>query len=326
LRNNKFSENSILDNTGYQLDAGLDWETVHRLSGTLAVKSDRQLIKFGTFDRPTGNRNLVRNTQVDADAKLASNTPLVFSVEGRYRSRNYSDPSYDNRDQNQTTFGVGAKYSLRGRNYVGLKLRDTNGKYPHYTLPGTAIDGDHLDRQDVDLTGFVEFSQLSTLFARLSYSKIDYKVQDRRNFSGLTGLVKASWQATGKIRLSGQFARDRSEDLNFEMDPFGTQVESARLATVARATADYQFSAKLAFRANAGYMRRSLAAVNDVFGISEGGNERTNDYGFGAKWTPTRTSLVGCDYSHERRRSNLVERLNVGGNVFSCYAQLTVQP
>ena len=72
LRSSKFRDNKDLDNEGYALRAGLDWETVNRLSGTLEASAERSLARFNT-DTELGvqtRRNIEDQTRLLAEARV----------------------------------------------------------------------------------------------------------------------------------------------------------------------------------------------------------------------------------------------------------------
>lgn len=330
LRHNRYADNTLLNNNGYALTAGVDWETVDHLSGNVTVKSNRDLFRYSVIDQPSGVKNLVSSRQADALARLGGVTPLTFEAGAGYRSVDYSDASYDGRDNHQSYWLLGARYAPARGAWVGLSLRETRGQYPRLQVdPNTgSVTPDRLRRRDVDLYGTLEVSGLTNLYARISQSRIDYDLQP--DFSGVTALLRVNWQPTAKLRLTAEAARDRGQDLRFVLANdvfFGqTVAETAQLVTAFRTRASLEVSAKVSADANIGYTRRPVTLFNNQLGASESGREATRQYGIGARWTPTRTSLVGCDLSHEQRSSDLVSVLNLSSNSFGCYAQLTLQP
>jgi hypothetical protein len=327
LRHNKYARNEILDNNSYAVTAGVDWETVERISGNLTLKANRDLLQFSTIDQPTGVRNLVTTRQADFTGRIGGTTRLTLEAGAGYRSVDYSDASYNPRDFRQASVSLGGRYWPSSGNYVDLSLRHSEGRYPRFRRSSDDFEADRFDRRGVELSAYYQHAGISSLYARLVHSRIDYDLQDNLDFSGFTGMIKGSWQPASKIRLTTELARDRAADLRFSLDPSdpaGPQLEGAQLATALRLRVAYAATAKVSFNANAGHTSRSVTVSNAQ--ISQSGREKTRQFGLGAAWTPTRTSRIACDLSRQRQRSDVVQSLNVSSNSASCSAQLTIQP
>jgi hypothetical protein len=326
-RDNRYDRNRLLDHQSYSATAGVDWQTIERISGNLSVKTNRDLVQFSSFEQPTGGRNLVTTRAADASARIGGVTRFTFETAFNYRSIDYSDIGYESRDVRQHMASVGVRYSPSGTNYFGLSVRDTRGRYPTFQRTAAGVVEDEFDRQDIDASVLYKFSGENSIFGRLSYSKADFEIQNNQDLSGFTGAMRATYVPTGKLRFSAELARDRGSDIQLNLDAFGSRLESARLATAARLRADYLATAKVNVTANLGYTQRSVFVTNPFFGFADTGRERTTQFGIGATWAPTRTSRIGCDYARDRRRSDIAAtQLNVTSASTNCYAQLTIQP
>lgn len=329
LRDNRYDRNHLLNHKSYSVSAAIDWQTIRRISGNLTLKSTRDLVRFSSFDQPTGGRNLVNTRLADASARIGVVTRYTFEAGLSQRSVDYSDAAYASRDFRQRSASIGARYWPSGSNYAGVTVRDTKGRYPGVT-GGNNVAADEFDRQDVELSTSLETSGFSTVFARAAYSKIDHSLRPELDYSGVTGLFRGTLTPTAKLQLTGELARDRGQDIGLSLfDPNSgfTRVESARLTTIARLRVGYAATAKTELHANASSSRRTISQTNVFTNAAESGRERSSQYGLGASWTPTRTSRVGCDVSRDRRRSDIASaQLNVSSNSTTCFAQLTVQP
>lgn len=328
VRDNRYRRNKLLDYRGHTATAGVDWQTVERISGNVTLKSNRDLVRFSTFDQPTGQRNLVGTRQADASVRVGVVTRWTFDVSAGWRDIDYSDASYDARDYRQHSASIGARWWPGGSNHAGLALRSTEGRYPQFRRNGADFQAEEVQRRDIELSGSMLFAGALTVYARAAHSDIEHTLSPAYDFSGFTGLLRTTWQPTAKLRLSAELARDRGSDIVFALDAFGTQVESARLVSAGRLRAAWAATAKIEVNASAARSRRTVTVANPLFGFEESGRERTTQYGVGASWTPTRTSRVGCDYSRDRRSSDTLaaSRLNVTASSFTCYGQLTLQP
>lgn len=324
VRRNELARNSRLSNTGYTLNAGLDWETVGHLSGEIVAKGNRELLRYSPTEQPGDRANLVTTKQLDAVARLGGVTQLSFELGGGGRSLDFSEPSYAPRENRVSYGSLGVRWSPRQATSLGIAYRDTNGRYPGYSVNGSAAP-DRFDRRDVDLTARFELSGLTSVSARLSATQVDYQVQDD-DFDGTTGYLRASWTPGAKLKLSGEIARDRGSDIAADSL---TQFTTPKLVTVTRLRADWAASAKLAFNAGASHYRRPVTQLTRLFPFefTEQGRERSTQYSLGAAWTPTRTSRIGCDWTKEKRRGDVSSTvLDVSSGSFGCSAQLTIQP
>jgi hypothetical protein len=324
LRNNRYRKNDLLDNNSYALNAGVDWQTIERLSGRISAQATQDLVRFTTTERPSGTQNQVQTRRADASARYGLVSAWTAEGSTSYRSIHYSDPHSDPSDYKETAFNIGTRYWSKGVNWVGLTLRNVNGRYPNF--PGGE---DTLDRKDFELSAYYRFSEASSVDARLAHTDLEYQKQQRLNFSGLTGRIAGTWTPTVKTSLRTELARDRGSDLFLQADQFGvSRLTSSQLATYLRVRGDYQATAKVAFNAEARWIKQDIAVVVPGTDLTlESGQEKTQVLSLGASWTPTRTSVFSCNLSQDRRRSDIAQAvLNITSAAIGCSAQLTVQP
>jgi hypothetical protein len=324
LRRNKYTNNSLLDNDSYAITAGADLQTVERISGNVLLKSSRDQIAYGIFERPTGEQVLVTANSADFSVRVGGPTRVSFEAGFGYRSLDYSTAAYDTRDYRQTSVSLGGRYAPSDNSSFGLGVRAANGVYPHFDV-ATGIE-ESFHRTDIDLSGSWKVSGVTSVSGRASYTNVDYKIQDILDFTGWTGALKASWQPTVRWDLSAELARDRGQDLRFGLDQFGTRVDSPQLVSALWLRAAYEVTAKVGVTATVGYSSRPVSVINPFFGFADTGTEKVRQFAFGAGWAATRTSRIGCDYSVERRRSDVVAQLNTSVDAITCSAQLTLQP
>src|SRR5512135_2059736 len=92
LNSARFRNNSYLDNHGYSLKLGLDWEAAERLSGSLTASADQNLAQFN-FLAASGvvetTKNVQNIDQVDAKFALGALTRLSFDAALGWRKRRY---------------------------------------------------------------------------------------------------------------------------------------------------------------------------------------------------------------------------------------------
>jgi hypothetical protein len=316
LRISRFANNDQLNNEGYGLNLGLDWATVERLSGRLAVSADRSLRGFDPAYQlgQAGERNIEDNNLVSATVRLGVVTRLTGEATASRRSVRYTAAAYTASEYDQTTGSLGLRYRLGGAATVGLAWRQSD-----YTFISRE---DPYRRRDIDLTGSWNPSGLTTTYARVSHTRATHERNPQRNFSGATGELRASTQITGKIKLNARLSRELGQGTStFDFQGLTNATEFNRVVTAARLGADYDFSAKIALTASVEHKRRSFDSTRFVFLT---GSDRTSTLNLGARWQPTRAIEVGCSLGHDSRSVSQV------GNPYSntsasCYGQFILQ-
>lgn len=335
VRANRYQHNGHLNNTSYGLNANLDWETVERLSGRISLSSDQSLAQF---NRGVGNnqivtlRNVVRSNQLDATARLGTVTRLTLEAGAGYRQVDYSASDYDTRDNRQVYGSLGVRWRASPALQLGSALRLTNGRYPHFPAAGGTggYDPDTYRRTDLDLTANWTPSGATSLSARVSPTQTRFDRDTARNLSGLTGLVRGDWQPGGRLRLSAKLSRDNGQSADvYNLGVLGQGViDYGRTTTALQLSAAYDLSAKVALNASASQARRSLVDTQLLNGsvLSTGaGSDTTTTLALGARWTPLRAVLVGCDLNVDQRRASSTLSTAYDSTSLGCYGQLTLQ-
>jgi hypothetical protein len=316
MQDNRYSSNSALDNRSYSLRAGLDWQTVANLSGTLGASTSRSLADFniGRGADLIRSRNQERNDQANFLARLGGLGRYSVEAGLNYRQRDFSAVEYDRFVYHQTESTLGA-YATPGAHLrlglVGRRTQGTSPRYPRFfngVLNGT--EANDYRRNDIDLTTRWEISPASTLSLRLSRSSIDNSLDSVRDFSGTTGAVGATWQASPRLWLSVQASRDTGQE---------TSVRGADLDRVYRAielNANYTLTAKIALTASARRSRSSSVTAlspQDAF-------DNDSNYGLGARWAYSRSLSLSCRANHSSRDSS-TPLYSYSANSTGCVAQ-----
>lgn len=315
LRASRFSSNDHLNNEGYGLNLGLDWETVARLSGRLGVSADRSLRGYDPAYQggQAADRNIEDNNQVNATVRLGGSTRLTGEAGVNARQVRYSAQSYAGSEYNQNGGSLGVRYRLGGATTVGLAWRQSQVKYVSRNGP--------YKRNDIDLTGNWTPSGLSSLYARVSHTRTDHSQSPLSDFSGLTAELRGSTQISGKLKLSTRLSRDLSQgNSTFDFQGQTPSIEFDRVSTALRLGADYDLSAKITLNASVDHIRRSFEGTR--FAIN--GSDRTTSLSLGARWLPTRAIQVGCSISHDTRSVSQVGN-PYSSNGVNCYGQFVLQ-
>ncbi len=324
LRATRFSSNDHLNNEGYGFNLGLDWATIERVSGRLAVSSDRSLRGYDpAYNGGVATKNIEDNNLLSGTVRVGVVTRLTAEASASRRHVRFSSPAYASAEYDQTTGSLGLRYRLGGATTAGLAWRQSSVK--------PVLGADPFKRRDIDLTANWVPSGLSTVYARLSHSSTDHSRLPARDFSGFTGELLANTQATGKIKLGARVARELGQSsydfvgLDALLRPQRLTEEFNRVGTSLRFTADYELSAKIAINASVDHVRRNFDGTQ----FASAGDDRTTSLALGARWLPTRAIQVGCNVSHAKRSVNNVGLAPVGNNFastgFGCSGQFIFQ-
>jgi hypothetical protein len=331
---NRYQRNSNLNTPSHTFDLALDWATVERLSGTLKFSDTSTQAEFNSVNAQGGIetlKNIEDTRKIDAVARVGLVTKLTAEAKLGHETQSYSAVAYQFREYNQNTGSLGLRYHTSGLLTLGIAGRQTRGEYPNFieTSPGV-FQADKFTRQDLDLTADWVPSRVSTVFARISATRTNYDIDNIRDSSGPTGVIRWDWKPTGKTKFLTDLTRDfgqRSDSTDF--GSAGTGVTNFSQSTTAfRVRAFEEVSGKVTANASAQWSHRSLVDTQAIASgevASSDGTDNTTTLGLGARWTPTRNTALGCDLSYERRRANSTLSSSMTASSIGCYGQITLQ-
>ncbi|TXD96651.1 hypothetical protein FUT87_05665 [Mitsuaria sp. TWR114] len=302
----RYQDNSRLDNRGYSLDTGLDWETAGNLSGTLDYTRARTLADFNsnTGIAPTTERNLQTDQSAGGSVRLGLPGLSPFTLEGTFvrRQRDYSLPLWDTQEYRQNTSSVGLLYNASSAWRFGLAGRYTKGRVP--------VNGFEWDRKDIDLTALWRATGASSLNARLSRSTSD-------TFTGLTGSLNWNWAPGGRWTLSTKLSRDTGVE-TYYLGINNGQSDFNRVQTAFQTQFSYRITGKLTAQAGVGFTRLSRDRDIALGGIRSKDNSK--QYSLGLAWEALRNVTVGCQYTRlDRDTTDVIYSYNA--YTAGCYVQ-----
>ena len=319
---NGYANNDYLNSTSYSLTGGLDWSTVERFSGKVSVAASEQQRKFN--DTNDTEKNLERVNQVDAVFRAGTVTRLTLEGSLGFRKLDYSAAAFASSEYDQTRGSIGVRYRPGIATFgasVGLSDTDYN------------TTNERVRRTSLDLTGSWPANGISSLFVRLSPTRVEYDQFSQRDFDGLTGSLRWNWLPTGKLNVETRLVHDIGQDSNFET--FGGPValgtsNTGRITTELRVAAGYELTAKVAMNAALSTAYRSLeetTVVGDSAVVTGTGSDNTFTFSLGARWTPLRSTQVGCNLGRDQRSvsGNIRGNDAYSANTVSCYGQFTLQ-
>lgn len=338
----KYNAQPQLDGPRYDLVAGIDWETVARLSGTAELSVGRRLGSFGDRTVPAGRgennedytrfRLLGRLGEWQRSRTWLEAELVRDSVENEVRLLTPTDLSggvrpdkfegYD-REDSYTALSLGARYRWSGALVLGAGVRTEDRKIEvqnRYVEPSSRqTTDDDSKRNDFDVTASFDPGGAHKLRGRISYGKTEYENASSLDRSGFTGALQWEWRPTGKL--------DMTTRLNYDTEDreAGSTLASNREGNQLTTTLDWQ--ARYAATAKIG-ATLSFRYSNRDFEGDGGFTDRDTTLGLGLTYTPLRSTTLGCNLSTDRRNStaeNDAFRNSYDATMASCYVQLLLQ-
>lgn len=342
LSTNRYSDASALNHGSYSVRAGLDWETVERLSGTLAFDTQRSQVDVTKFTPPstfTTTKGLTQSSGVTAAIRVGVVTRLTGEVilsSRRARTKaatglvdplDASRPNFNDLDTNEASIGV--RYRPEGSLVLGAALRSTQGSYPnYYALTDGAgafvrYAAEDFQRTNLDLTALWPISGASTVNARISLGRDKYDTASARNFSGLTGELGWAWVPTGKLSLRTSLARNSGDELSSRLSVTGDRYNSAvnRLGTTLAVEANYAVTGKITAKAVTKVLDSAVAEISTE---SNPFSVRTTSLSLGLVWQATRAIRAGCDLASSSSKFE-GSSSSPSNSSFGCFADITLR-
>lgn len=327
-RYNRYNNNEQLDHTGYELDVGLDWETVESLSGRLGYTVKENLARYGADLGPTiTSKNLERTQEFVARGQYG--LVSLLSIEGSvvHRQLDYSSTAFAFQEFKQDAVRLGLLYRPSGLVTLGIAGRRTKGEYPFALEPAPGIfQADEFTRDDVDLTALWVPTGQSTVRARISYTKEKHDTVLTRDVSQSTGSLAWDYKPTAKLAFTTEVIRDTGAETAFTgLNQAGAASvgNNSLLSTTVALRVAYEVTAKVQLDLSGRYVERDL--VNTQGGaLPATGTDRLGEVKLGLTWAPTRSLLFGCSVGQEKRSTNSALSYAYSANVATCLGQFKI--
>jgi hypothetical protein len=320
LRSTRFARNDQFDSQGYNLNLGLDWATVERVSGTVGLSTSRtpRASVRNRGDQIIPERNVETTGGLNAVVRVGLVTQWSAEFGLRQDELRYSAAAARFREFRQRGHTAGVVWRPGGATRLSAGLGSTRTEYP--TLLALPDPRDVRQRDTLDLAAAWEPTGASRLDLQLSQGKVKHDRFTNRDYDATSGSAGWVWRPGGRLRLNSRISRDTGQDLGSVATAFTRTTDQLRVA------ADYALSAKVALDASAALYRRDVAGTG-LFVTGIGGKDDGRNFSLGARWAPLRSVSTGCSLGLERRgaSSNAVLNDAYSSRSFSCFGQFVLQ-
>ena len=339
VSNNKYQDETALDNVSYSAYAGVDWETIEHLSGRIGGSFNRWLSAAPAgAGTPVAAQNIADTQTIEAVIRWGGPSLLTLEGGASYSNVGYSSPQYAASEFNKSSANISLFYHGGGPLRVGIGVRADATRTPQaFVDPATGqVQSTRLNGQYVDLFADYDVTGQIGANARLSYTHQENSAGGT-DLSGWTGSMGLSWQATGKIALRVDAARDagfNSTTYNtFAFTQTATGIaftpvvgvfQNNQITTSAGISAAYAATAKISAFASARYNRAHQlnlvvatgTAAPDLIDIS-------NTYSLGANYQITRNWSAACTLAYETRDVSGATTYTYDAKTVGCSTQFT---
>lgn len=294
---NRYSRTSDYDHTNYSLQGQLDWESLERLSGTIAANAGQSLYRDTLSS--DASRNLLRTAGFSAQARLGVVTMWTFEGGLAANRKRFSSTAYRYANLDQHSFNGGLRFAPSPMLSTSLMLRRTQARYPNYS----ATQADDLTRGDVELGMTLRASAASTFDAHLSRTRENHSVVTARDYNYWTGSLGWNWKASGKTTLGLTFSRDSVVGAYGDLGLPVADTTDARIRNVYSLRGQWEASSKIRLNTTLAYARRTLdnALTTTTSGVSQSSSDTTTTANLGLTYQAMRNLEFSCGVNWEHR-------------------------
>jgi hypothetical protein len=302
---NRYSKLDRLNYLGNNLNAGIDWSTIERLSGNLRFsRAEGQ----GDYSRPdaalTTEKYLQTTRSMGASISYALSSKVALNAGIEHRNIDVSNAAFASSEVSSDVASVGASYGSGGLLRFGTGLRFTRDNYPNFQRTGpNAFIERTVRRRDLDLTAVWTPTELTAVDARISFGSDRTTQTEDSSGARVTGWLGARYSATGKLKLNASISRDTGSNTTFQAlqnpvagGPSGFFVDSNQLSISTNLGASYALTSKVsmtaAYSRSDGTYRNANGSTSDNI---------TNAWSLGGSFAAARNLTLGCGAGRDTR-------------------------
>jgi hypothetical protein len=338
---NKYWEQSPLDNTSYVANAGWDWATLERLSGTVNVNANQSLASLNN----NGNLllatpNILNANQASASARLGGDGLLMLEGWYAYSSVRYSAPQYLSSQSSGTSSSIGVYNRPHIDVKLGAALRVTRSVSP-YAIAITGAPGAPQEYEsntengrNIDFTADWHSTAQTQVNARLSWTTQTSTASGGNTFSGLTGSFSGSYAPTAKLSFGASASRDAGANGSFfnfvgtdPSSPVTGLSNNSRVSALLSLYATYAATAKVAISTRLAYNRsKQVSSLTEgEFTSSNGYIDNYGSASLGVSYAIARNVQLSCNLAYTSSSVSGTAGYSYTANTASCLAQVTLR-
>lgn len=206
LNEQTYDKNTNLDSSGGDGRLAWLWQVGNYWSGEAGYRKRRQLGGFGdTLQRV---KDLIDTDTYSLTGGYQLHPRWRISAEVTEQDTIHSAPTRQNLDSNAHVIGTELRYRTPSQNSAGIQLRRTDRNYPNRTTVGlVTVDNGHIETR-LNAVATWQSTGALKLDAQLGHAEIQHDQLAQRDFSGVTWRAGAIFDATSKLRLNFNTARD----------------------------------------------------------------------------------------------------------------------
>lgn len=311
----QFQTNSRLDNIAYNVRGAMNWVVGSNWDGDLGATFVESL---GSFADTRSTQKNLRTTQsvfgsamyrvyYDWKLRAALTQTTLENGAANFRAGNRED----------TVLELGSRYySKGGDSFVGLNLKNTDGRFPNReVVPGLSrVDNSY---RQYDLQGTVDwrYSGETRLSGAAGWTRRQHDEVSERNFNGLTGRMTVNYALSGKTIINATLRR--------EIGAIEDVVSNYILTQGFNIGPSYAATGKVNVGVSYDYSQRKF--LGDPGFIVTGFAPRVDNiqtFSLNVGYTPVRNVIVNASLSQSIRNSNRLLS-DYSATTFTISGQLT---
>lgn len=300
----RYSQNDYLNYRAMNYNGAWNWALTHRLTGVLSFSQSEAQNSFvdytvsGPQTRPNVRKTIVN--RFSAEWQVMGGWRLLGGVTGNEQKNSSAFNAQSSYVLN--TWEGGIKYLWPAGNYLQVVQREGTGEYSDRPLvdfntvpaPFNPQFDTGFTQAETEARLFVPLTGKTSLSARLARQsrKHDHFVQ--RDYAANVGRIDLSWQAAGKLLLTGGLRREVAAYQDF--------FSSYYIVDGINLQPSWQITSKVAMRLNYDWQRRKFDGEL-IAGVPDR-SDTLQSLALGVDWFPVRWASLSANLQRDSRNSN----------------------
>lgn len=292
---NQYLNNSELDHISTDNHALWQWGFGKYFTGDIGYN-------YRIYQSSFTNNNIIGKDLITENASFAIGQ---FAWDPSWRIRGglswtkaqHSEESRNSLDRQTNGFLTGIEYISTENNTIGLEYQLSETSLPNLELnPVTLVDNHYLHQSIMCLVNW-QGSQKTQVRGNFGYTTNSFRKFKTRNFSGFTGKIDLSWEATAKTTLNLSLWRQLITAADITANYLIGQGVSL--------TPTWMITAKIKLFGSIVWENRNYAGDPGLTNEVLKRKDEIVSGQFGLRYSPIRNSEIDLSYSSENRSSNL---------------------